>query len=96
MIGDPCFQCFLKSYHHLHSLLQGEDSFPNRNEEDYNLNIFEMVINSNKPLKKLVSRKLFIFQKYNVDVKDIKHPFDMWENHETTFPTIGLTNIENC
>jgi hypothetical protein len=96
MIGDPCFQCFLKSYHHLHSLLQGEDSFPNRNEEDCRLDIFEMVMNSNKPMKKLVSGELFIFQKYNVDAKDIKHPFDMWENHETTFPTIGLTNIENC
>ncbi len=30
-----------------------------------------MVVNNNKPMKKLVSRELFIFQKYNVDAKDI-------------------------
>jgi hypothetical protein len=53
----------LKSYHHLHSLLQGEQSFLNRNEEDCSFDIFEMVMNNNKPMKKLVSRKLFIFQK---------------------------------
>jgi hypothetical protein len=61
----------------LHSLLQGEHSFPNRNEEDCRLDIFEMVMNSNKPMKKLVSGELFIFQKYNVDAKDIKCPFEM-------------------
>jgi hypothetical protein len=38
------FSMLLKSYHHLHSLLQGEHSFPNRNEEDCNLDIFEMVV----------------------------------------------------
>jgi hypothetical protein len=45
----------LKSYHHLRSLLQGEHSFPNRNEEECSLDIFEMVVNNNKRMKKLVS-----------------------------------------
>jgi hypothetical protein len=45
----------LKFYHHLHPLLQGEHSFPNRNEEYCSLDIFAMMVNSNKPMKKLVN-----------------------------------------
>jgi hypothetical protein len=29
-----------------------------------------------------------MFQRYQVDVKDIKCPFEWWGNHESLFPTI--------
>jgi hypothetical protein len=29
-----------------------------------------------------------MFQRYQVDAKDIKCPFEWWGNHESLFPTI--------
>jgi hypothetical protein len=48
-------------------------------DEDYNLNIFEMIMNTNELVKELIIRKLLIFKQYEVDAKDIKHPFQWWE-----------------
>jgi hypothetical protein len=41
-------------------------------DEDYNLNIFEMIMNTNESTKELVIIKLLIFKQYEADVKDIK------------------------
>jgi hypothetical protein len=43
------------SYHHLHSLFEGESSFLYINDENINLDMFEMVINTNELVKELVN-----------------------------------------
>ncbi len=52
-------------------------------DEDYNLNIFEMIMNTNESTKELVIIKLLIFKQYEADVKDIKQLLQWWEKHET-------------
>jgi hypothetical protein len=42
-----------------------------RVEEDRSLDIFEMTTNTSEPITELVNRKLLIFRRYQVDVKDI-------------------------
>jgi hypothetical protein len=54
------------------------------------LDIFEMTTNKSEPTTKLINKKLMIFKRYEVDVKDIKCPFQWWEKHEKMFPTIGF------
>jgi hypothetical protein len=50
----PCVPMLLKYYHHLH--LGIETFFADKNEEDYNLHIFEMVIIINiEPTKDLMN-----------------------------------------
>jgi hypothetical protein len=42
---------FLKFYYHLHPLSRDKSSFVYKIDEDNNLEIFEMVINTNEPIK---------------------------------------------
>jgi hypothetical protein len=67
-------------------------------DEDYNLNIFEMIMNTNELAKELVIRKLFIFKQSEVDVKNIKHPLQWWEKHEMEriISLVILTNLKRC
>jgi hypothetical protein len=46
---------FFRSYHHLQALFQ--TSFANRNDENNNLNIFEMVVNINELANELVTQQ---------------------------------------
>jgi hypothetical protein len=62
----------LKSYHRLHPLFKVESSFVHKIYEDISLNIFEMVVNTSELTKELIDRKLLIFQRYQVDAKNIK------------------------
>ncbi len=48
---------FLKFYHHLHPLSKVKSSFVYKIDKDNNLEIVEMVINTNEPIK-----FLFIFK----------------------------------
>ncbi len=49
------FPMLLKSYHHLHPLSKGEILFPNINEEDCNLDNFEMMMDISELAKELVN-----------------------------------------
>ncbi len=63
---------FLKCYYHLHTLVESKRGVVDeRVEEDRSLDIFEMTTNTSEPITELVNRKLLIFRRYQVDVKDI-------------------------
>jgi len=69
------FLMLLKCYYHLHLLVEfARDVVDQRVKEDMNLDIFEMEANTSEPTTKLVNRKLLIFKRYQLDVKDIKCP----------------------
>jgi len=69
------FLMLLKCYYHLHLLVEfARDVVDQRVKEDMNLDIFEMAANTSEPTTKLVNRKLLIFKRYQLDVKDIKCP----------------------
>jgi hypothetical protein len=54
-------------------LVEFENDFANQGvNEDFSLDIFEMIVNTNEPTRKVVNRKLVIFKQYQVDVKNIK------------------------
>ncbi len=59
-----------------------ENSFANKDDEDCNLEVLEMVVITNEYVKELVNYELLIFQKYQVDMKDIKCPLDRWRKHK--------------
>jgi hypothetical protein len=42
-------------------------------DEDYNLNIFEMIASTNEPTKEFVNRELLIFKRFQVEAKNIKY-----------------------
>jgi hypothetical protein len=48
------FHMPLKSYYHLHPLLEVESSFLYITNENINLDMFDMVVNTNELLKELV------------------------------------------
>ncbi len=49
-----------------------------------------MTTNTSVPIMELFNRELLIFKCYQVNVKDIKCPFQWWEKYENMFPLIGL------
>jgi hypothetical protein len=60
VIGNLYFHAFSKC-HHLDPLLQFESGFASQgNEEDYNLDIFEITMNISELVKKFVKKKLVI------------------------------------
>jgi hypothetical protein len=60
----------------LHLLVESERGIVDqRFEKDNNLNIFEMTTSKSEQTTKLINKELLIFNCYEVDVKDIKCPF---------------------
>jgi hypothetical protein len=57
-------------------LFKAKSSFVYIISEDSNLDIFEIVANTNEPTKELVNQELLLFLKYPVDEKDIKCPVE--------------------
>jgi len=49
-----------------------------------------MTTSTSDPTTKLINKKLLIFKRYQVDVKDIKCPLQWWEKYESMFPTFGF------
>ncbi len=49
------FHMLLKSYHHLHPLSKVESPFLYINDENINLDMFEMVVNTSELVKELVN-----------------------------------------
>jgi hypothetical protein len=58
--------------------------------ENCNLNIFEQTAKTSEPMKELVSKKFLIFKQYQVNFKDIKYLFQLWEKYESMFPIVGF------
>ncbi len=80
---------YVKIYHHLHPLSKNANGDQGVNE-NYSLNIFEMITSTNEPAKKFVNKEVSIFWSFQMDTKDIKCPLQWWEKHESIFPTIGF------
>jgi len=54
------------------------------------LDIFEQTTSTSELTEKLVKMGLMIFKKYQLDVNDIKCPFQWWQKHEVMFPIVGF------
>jgi hypothetical protein len=80
----------VKCHEHLHPLVRSEKNSTNHNifDEDYNLDIFENIASASEPNEIIVKRELLIFRRYQLDVMDIKYPFQWWQKHEAMFFTI--------
>ncbi len=65
-------------------------TFDNLLEEDGNVVYKFSCLASNIKNEVTQVLELLIFMHYQVDVKDIKCPFQWWEKHESMFPTIGF------
>jgi hypothetical protein len=77
---------FLKCYYHLHPLVESKEGVVDqRVEEDNNLNIFEMIINTSEPTTELINTELLILRHYQMDVKNIKFPLQWWEKMKACF-----------
>ncbi len=69
----------LKCYHHLHPMIDCEVAFANaKSDEKCSLNIFEMTTSTNELVKKLVNRKLQIFKRFQMYLKETKCHFQWW------------------
>ncbi len=69
------FPRLLKCYYHLHPLVESKRGVVDQKvEKDRSLDIFETTTNTSEPTTKLVNKKLLIFRRYQVDVKNIKCP----------------------
>ncbi len=66
----------MKCHHHLNPLVKFKSSFVDqRLDEDCTLNIFEQTASTNEPTRELVDKEFLIFKIYQMDVKDMKCPF---------------------
>jgi hypothetical protein len=81
----------LKCYHHLHPVVGLESEFVEQPiDADCSFDIFEMIEITSEPSKKIVKRKILIFKRYQVNVKEITCPLRWWEKYEMLFLTIGF------
>ncbi len=51
---------------------------------------FEMIVSTSELAKELINKKLLIFKRYKVDVKEIQHIFQWWEKYESMFPIVSF------
>jgi len=70
----------VKCHEHLHPLVRLDTNSINQDifEHDYNLNIFEQIANTNEPVEELVKMELLVFNRHQLDVKDIKCHVQWW------------------
>jgi hypothetical protein len=54
------------------------------------LDIFEQTANTSELIIGLVNRKILIFRKYQLDVKDINFPLQWWQKYEAMFLIFGF------
>jgi len=74
------FPMLLQCHQHLHLVV--EFDITNQNiDANNNLNIFEMTMSYNEPMKELVNKELLSFKHYHVDNEEIKSPLEWWEKH---------------
>jgi hypothetical protein len=80
---------FIKCHHYLHIVTRFEISCQNPNK-NCGSNIFEQIASTNELMKKLVGRKLLIFKRYQVHIKNIKCPLQWREKHKSIFLIIDF------
>jgi len=67
------YPMILKKYHHFHSLIEYENNITNqRVNDDYDLDIFEIIARTNEPTRELVKRELLMLKHFQMNVKKIK------------------------
>jgi hypothetical protein len=74
------YPMLLKCYHHLHPLFENLN-VDQRVDENYTLDIFEMIANTNEPTKEFIKKefikkKLLIFRRFQMNVKNTKVTFN--------------------
>jgi hypothetical protein len=83
------FPMLLQCHQHLHLVV--EFDITNQNiDANNNLNIFEMTMSYNEPMREFVNKELLSFKHYHVDNKEIKSPLEWWEKHESLFLIVGF------
>ncbi len=83
------FPIISKCHQHLHLVVEYEITEQNIDVES-NLDIFEMTINCNEPMKELVNMELLFFKHYHMDNEKIRCPLEWWEKHESLFLIVGF------
>ncbi len=73
----------VKCHQHLHPLVSLDTNCANQN-------IFEQVTDINELAEELVKGELLVFNRYQLDIKDIKCPLQLWQKHEAMLSTIGF------
>jgi len=76
------FPMLLQCHQHLHLVVKFD--ITNQNiDANNNLNIFEITMSYNEPMREVVNKELLFFKNYHVDSKEIKSLFEWWEKHES-------------
>jgi hypothetical protein len=66
MKENPYILCFLKCYHHLHHVTNCEIKYVDqRVNENYNLDIFEIIVNISELSKELIHKKYWFLEDFN-------------------------------
>ncbi len=86
------YPMLVKSYNHLHPIVDGGNS--NSTDQDYGLDICQMMNSNTKIVKEIVTKELLDFRGCHMDLKEIKNPFQWWEKHESKFPIRVKTHYE--
>jgi hypothetical protein len=86
------YPMLVKYHEHSHPLIRLDRNYVNQNifDQDCSLDIFEQNTSTSKPTRKLAKRELLIFKWYQLDVKNIKCPFQWWEKHEAMFLIVSF------
>jgi len=79
------YPMLMKFHEHLYPLVR-------LNKNSTYQNIFEQIVSTSEIIEKNVKRELLIFKKYQLDVKNIKCPFQWWEKQDAMFPIIGFSS----
>jgi hypothetical protein len=79
----------LKTHQFLQPLANFKSVAKRASDEDSNLDIFEMTLETSGHSKNLVRRKLDFVKRYH-DIKDMKCPLDWWVKHESMFPIVAF------
>jgi len=85
------YPMLLKCYHYLHPMVESKVQCVDQIRViKLNLNIFVQTLRASEPTKKLVTREMLTFMRYQVDSKEIKCPFQWWAKHEAIFPILDF------
>jgi hypothetical protein len=85
------YPMLLKCYHYLHLVVRSKSEFVEQTMDvDYSLDIFEMVAIISEPSKIIVKRKLLIFKRYQMNVKELFAFLDGGRNLKLCFPHLDF------
>jgi hypothetical protein len=64
-------------------------------DENYTLDIFEMMARTSEPTKELIKKKLLVYKCYQMDVKNIKCFFQWQDKHEICFLLLDFWHVKS-